>query len=586
MVQRAFTVLFEDNLAIIQGQLVASHLITLSPHFLGWQTMMTNTGIHIGCCQGECNRWNRTTFRANMQTFQPQFLHCIFCHRVFVDILCLAEHKDDIMGLKDWVWFQGLQTRSIVNPISPRSLSLVLNGKKKSTAHPTRGLADDGDNVPESHRRTGSKKKRSPWINVGNDCQLLLCNILQFHHQTVSISGWQLAENTWTLWFPVNRVAFSWIGEYHFVAQWAPQRHVPTHYGILTHHGESIDTGEDLSPTLENTIVVLWLKTIHPGLPQLVKQRYGPELRNKTVASLKPEISLAMSSLLDELKSIEENRVLRAATPFPTRPRSSHPKRTVKSCILCKTANRTGVAPHFLSKCPFLTEADRRFMGRTRLIPGDDDDNFDDPECEFTEDEECALLDTPSARRVAIVQSPYLSCFYNQYPVRVTLDTGATTNLVSQSFATSIDLPIKPASQFARQTDGHTPLDVVGEISCTLHCGDSNFSLDALAVRKLDVDVLAGNPFLTVNDIATCPAKWQVIVGGKDIVSYGAATTRNVSIRRAVLLRAPPKQTVIMPGAYVFTLGQPWECLSQRLVWRSSWVTSLATSSCRVGWPK
>ena len=51
-----------------------------------------------------------------MQTFQPQFLHCIFCHRVFVDILCLAEHKGDIMGLKDWVWFEGLQTRSIVNP--------------------------------------------------------------------------------------------------------------------------------------------------------------------------------------------------------------------------------------------------------------------------------------------------------------------------------------------------------------------------------------------------------------------------------------------------------------------------------------
>ena len=265
--------------------------------------------------------------------------------------------------------------------------------------------------------------------------------------------------------------------------------------GNLTHHGESIDTDEDLSPTLENTIVVLWLKTIHPELPQLVKQRYGPELRNKTVASLKPEISLAMSSLLDELKSIEENRVLRVANPFPTRPRSSHSKRTVKSCILCKTANRTGVAPHFLSKCPFSIEADRRFMGRTRLIPGDDADNFDDPECKFTEDEECALLDTPSARRVAIVQSPYLSCFYNQYPVRVTLDTGASTNLVSQSFATSIDLPIKPASQFARQADGHTPLDVVDEISCTLHRGDSNFCLDALVVRKLDVDVLRAIPF-------------------------------------------------------------------------------------------
>ena len=30
--------------------------------------------------------------------------------------------------------------------------------KKKFTTHPTRGLAVDGDNVPESQRRTGAQK--------------------------------------------------------------------------------------------------------------------------------------------------------------------------------------------------------------------------------------------------------------------------------------------------------------------------------------------------------------------------------------------------------------------------------------------
>ena len=34
-----------------------------------------------------------------MQTFQPQFFHCIFRHRALVDILRLAKHKDDIIGL-------------------------------------------------------------------------------------------------------------------------------------------------------------------------------------------------------------------------------------------------------------------------------------------------------------------------------------------------------------------------------------------------------------------------------------------------------------------------------------------------------
>ena len=79
----------------------------------------------------------------------------------------------------------------------------------------------------------------------------------------------------------------------------------------ISHQGETISTDEDLTPTLENTIVFLWLQLINPGLPQLVKQKYGSELRNKSLASLKPEISQALSSLLDELRSIEDSKAMR-----------------------------------------------------------------------------------------------------------------------------------------------------------------------------------------------------------------------------------------------------------------------------------
>ncbi len=82
----------------------------------------------------------------------------------------------------------------------------------------------------------------------------------------------------------------------------------------VTHHGVAIDADEELTPRLENTILVLWFQLIHPGLPLLVKQKYGTELRNKVLASLKPEISSVLSSLLDELQSIEDTKVLRAAT--------------------------------------------------------------------------------------------------------------------------------------------------------------------------------------------------------------------------------------------------------------------------------
>ena len=44
-------------------------------------------------------------------------------------------------------------------------------------------------------------------------------------------------------------------------------------HGALTHHGDQVTTEEDLSPTMENTVVFLWLQLIHPGLPLLVKQK-------------------------------------------------------------------------------------------------------------------------------------------------------------------------------------------------------------------------------------------------------------------------------------------------------------------------
>ena len=61
--------------------------------------------------------------------------------------------------------------------------------------------------------------------------------------------------------------------------------------GSISNHGDIPASDEDLSPTLENFIVLTWLRLLHPELPALVKQRYGTELRSKTPSSIKPEIS-------------------------------------------------------------------------------------------------------------------------------------------------------------------------------------------------------------------------------------------------------------------------------------------------------
>ena len=334
--------------------------------------------------------------------------------------------------------------------------------------------------------------------------------------------------------------------------------------GGISHQGETISTDEDLTPTLENTIVFLWLQLINPGLPQLVKQKYGSELRNKSLASLKPEISQALSSLLDELRSIEDSKAMRVGntlsprqSPFPGTG-YARPRRYV-SCILCKTAGRPHTT-HSLVDCRFVPQRDRRLLASSRLVC--DDPEECDPIDYSASEEVCDLLvsptpaqpTAPSTQHVRIVQSPVLSTFYESHPVPLTLDTGATSNMIRESSARLFGFPITPASQMARQADGVTPMDVTGEVHCTLTRGDKSFELDALVVRQLDVDILAGNPFMVRNDIAVRPAHRKIIIGGSDVVHYGM-TSRHIpqpTARRtqASLLRCP-ERTIVFPGEYI-----------------------------------
>ena len=66
-----------------------------------------------------------------------------------------------------------------------------------------------------------------------------------------------------------------------------------TEGSTIMHHGNVQTNDEDLTPTLENWVVITWLQLLHPSLPRLLKQKYETELRNKTLASIKLEISQA-----------------------------------------------------------------------------------------------------------------------------------------------------------------------------------------------------------------------------------------------------------------------------------------------------
>ena len=420
-----------------------------------------------------------------------------------------------------------------------------------------RGLIADTAGPVES-RRTGVEKVQQLNLMLGQIANY--CNVIA-RHQIVNESS--SLDSIWStirehFGFNVTGSRFLDLSSIHLLPGEKPadlyQRLVSfftdnlfTKSSKLKHKGKDPTTDEKLSVSLQNTIVVLWLEKLHVGLPGLVKQRYGTDLRNKTLSSIKPEISQALDSMLEELKSSNDPRVMRLQ---PTRsssygrssnyPRNNGPRfgnnnppqsfrdMNPKICSLCKTDNIPGYDTHFLSQCKHISDRDRKLMSRVRQT--EIDECVDDAYYEM--DEVCntfdnnLFIDNPNPaihRRVTMRKSPHMSCFYNHYPARVCLDSGSESSLISERFASSAGIPIltQTIHQGAVQADASSKLDIVGEVkNVKIRRGSHVFNLDALVTRNEIGDIIAGEPFLELNDIALRPSKKQIIIRGNKVISY------------------------------------------------------------------
>ena len=381
--------------------------------------------------------------------------------------------------------------------------------------------------------------------------------------------------------------------------------------GQLTHKGEDVTEYEDISPTLENLVVLLWLQQLHPNLPAVVKQKYGADLRAKTLASLKPEISLALNTLLDEAKTSEAHVLRSGSSPqsFGYSNRQSRQPRqqqsfrqpvgnrsttgrtrarsSFKVCPLCKAANRD--PNHFLSGCKFLPESDKRFISRARQVLIEDELEYEDDQLDvenFEQSpesfvEEGTTFDLANVRRVNVRSSPLFRTFYRHNPLAVTMDTGAETNLIWEQTARAIECPLYPSTQVAFQADGKTPLNVKGETHFTLTRDDLEFSFSGLVVDDLDVDILAGVPFMEENDISVRPRNKTITVGDTHHFSY-KTTSPSCSTRcRSTVLRATSRTTV-WPGEFLdVNVGENLTLNNDSLV-----AIEPHTSSSAMEWPK
>ena len=327
------------------------------------------------------------------------------------------------------------------------------------------------------------------------------------------------------------------------------------HPNGLRHHGEQMTEEEKFSPTLENPVVLTWLRLIHPSLPKLLKQRYGTELRSRTLASIKPEISQALSSLLDEIRASDDAKILRIAvsTEYSRSTQGSkgsyktalRKPRQDKNCPLCKQAGRSDIN-HFLSEYNYLSEKDRRYIVKARQIVGilEDDSEVDDeldtsmPCRDFNSEEHNSGA---VAYRVQTRQSPYMDAFHGHHVIRVTIDSGATGNMIRHSTVKRLGSQIVSSAQSVHQADGSSQLKVVGETRISFSRDNRVFSFEGLVVENLDFDVLAGTPFMEANDISVRPAKREVMLGDGTTNTYGSCSPAeaNTTARRAFVLRAP-----------------------------------------------
>ena len=291
------------------------------------------------------------------------------------------------------VWRQNLQYSLSLDANFAPFLANNFSYLKSSSTSPQRELTSDGEDVPTSRRCPANKYiKKNMHLElmlgqIANFCPVISHNAIKKNSTSVK-SIWQAIRAHYS--FQSTGAHFLDFANINLDVDERPEElfqqlmsfiedNLLIANSSITHHGSVIAANEELSPTLENVVV------LHPDLPGLVKERYGTELRSKTLPSLNPEISQALDSLLEDIRSTADSKVLRTTAArfrqFPPRlsykspPQPRAPNKRPKSCPLCKQAGRN--YQHFLSACSYLPLEDRTYLSRSRFTSAFDDEEPD-----------------------------------------------------------------------------------------------------------------------------------------------------------------------------------------------------------------
>ena len=340
----------------------------------------------------------------------------------------------------------------------------------------------------------------------------------------------------------------------------------------LTFDGETYTGNEEMSPTTERLAVYLWLYYIDERLPMYVSRVYAHDLQSKSLKDMQPIISQNMESLLVELAAQEDIKLAYSSTgrnqsryqqnPRFSRQQSSssnfRQRRPQKVCVFCKACNKPFTG-HDVNNCWALARFDKSDIVKALCVEVSDDIGLDDQTFNDFQNLEVASgncvqstgsnsSDVANVSRVEVMKSPNFICYYKGFECKVTVDTGAQSNVISLGCVQSAGMPLARTNQGAKQLDG-SRVKTCGEVDVILNFGDQKLRLTALVVESADTDILAGIPFCKRNSVEVCIKKDEIYIDSK-VVKYGQGprpTNPRIFKAESILLHSN-STSVIYPG--------------------------------------
>jgi len=171
---------------------------------------------------------------------------------------------------------------------------------------------------------------------------------------------------------------------------------------LLFRNSEPLAEDEEMSPTLENMVVLLWLERIDPRLPKKVSATFAHQMiGNTSLRDLQPTICARIPGLLQELDDAAANRAsLHAADADSVQPtvaaafsmrnrgrnqRQHNPSKgrsLNKFCRICFLLNKgspSAYTSHNITSCNKLSDRDKQEMARHAALTIEEDSESDSP---------------------------------------------------------------------------------------------------------------------------------------------------------------------------------------------------------------